>query len=352
MKKIEALDFARVVAMLSVVMIHVTSTYIFVPSGVAIGGMNLAFMLNQVTRFAVPLFILLSGLSLGLSQSGGSLGGFYKKRIVKIGVPYLVWCSLYFIYNAYPHWENLWAKGLDSLKFYGKSLLLGSPAPHLYFIVIIFQLYLLFPLLKKLVNRSPWISLLTAFLITYIAQKAFYFLKYDFNMIPNAIKPYLWILFPTWLFYFVLGMFFSRERLQKFCEFAEKNILALLSVTAIFSVLYVVDGYVTNSLDAIKLELNIVTFLVFASCLGLWTCVKRLAVAKKLTVFLSNHSMTIYFGHVFVICFFRHFPIFLRGMFGMVLLYACVVVGSVILATLIDKIFQRRKTRSNTGGSE
>lgn len=72
MKRIEELDFARVIAMTAVITIHVTSTYIGYRSNILVMGMNLAFILNQLARFSVPLFILLSGISLRLSASDDS----------------------------------------------------------------------------------------------------------------------------------------------------------------------------------------------------------------------------------------------------------------------------------------
>ena len=44
MKQIESLNFARVVAMLAVILIHVTSTYIYCESNFLFLGMNLAFL--------------------------------------------------------------------------------------------------------------------------------------------------------------------------------------------------------------------------------------------------------------------------------------------------------------------
>ena len=56
-----ALDFLRVLAMLAVILIHVTSTYIAAESHITFLGMNLALFLNQAARFCVPLFLFLSG---------------------------------------------------------------------------------------------------------------------------------------------------------------------------------------------------------------------------------------------------------------------------------------------------
>lgn len=100
MKRIKELDFTRVIAMFAVVMIHVTSTYINQDSSFILFDMNLAFILNQVSRFSVPLFIVLSGISLGFSKPIGDPLLFYKKRLVKIGIPYLFWFTAYIVDNS------------------------------------------------------------------------------------------------------------------------------------------------------------------------------------------------------------------------------------------------------------
>ena len=62
------IDFLRLVSMLAVISIHVSSTYLSYETGHLFLGMNLAFLLNQAARFSVPLFLLLSGFS--LEQTG------------------------------------------------------------------------------------------------------------------------------------------------------------------------------------------------------------------------------------------------------------------------------------------
>ena len=78
-KKVEELDAARVWSMLAVIAIHVTAPYIGADSDFLLGGMNLAYIMNQAARFAVPLFVLLSGASLGLGKALPA-GQFYRRR--------------------------------------------------------------------------------------------------------------------------------------------------------------------------------------------------------------------------------------------------------------------------------
>ncbi len=329
------LDFVRVVAMFSVIAIHVSSTYIYSGSNMHLLGMNLAFILNQVTRFAVPLFVLLSGISIGLGTTGTNVPEFYKNRFIKIGIPYVIWSILYILYNNH---ADLGAIDLQTIL---RTILLGQAAPHLYFVVIIFQLYLLVPLLKKFATLYPIKSVLISFIISYGIQEEFYFLKYDLNLIPNIIRPYLWLLFPTWIFYFVFGLVIANDNfLMLIQKVASKNAITIIVVTLVYAFFYVVESNVTNSLDSIKTSLNIYVPLVLLFSFSVWSYLKHIFVVQRIILFLSKHSSTIYFEHVLTLYFFRRFAFFSRGMSGMILLFIIVALTSCLVAIPIDAFFK------------
>jgi surface polysaccharide O-acyltransferase-like enzyme len=294
--------------------------------------MNVAFILNQAARFAVPLFILLSGASLGLSGSVHGIERFYKRRLLKIGIPYIFWVTVYFLYN------NRSDFGAITIKSLLRALILGQAAPHLYFIIVILQLYLLYPFLKKVAAKSPWNCLLVSFMISYAIQKLFSFLKFDVDLIPKFIRPYLWMLFPTWLFYFVAGMVLTRDRLFYVQKLAEQNAAAIIMITVAFSSFYVLESEISDSIDSIKAPLNLYTVLILFCLFAVWKYIGKLPVIQKMTGFLAKHSMTIYFEHVLVLYFFRRVYFFRRGMSGMILLYIAVVVVAVFVAVLIDNV--------------
>lgn len=304
-KKRSDLDFARVTAMFAVIMIHVTSTYVYAESHVALGGMNLAFLLNQMSQFAVPLFVLLSGSSLGLSTSQYSPGAFYRKRLAKLLPPYLIWCLLYYFYNPLTNTLrplDLSPHGILALL---RTLLLGQAASHLYFIPVIFQCYLLYPLLKKWLQRAPGAVLLVAFALTFATQELYFLLDRQVSLPFPGLHPYLWMLFPAWGFYFVLGALLTGEHLDQLSDFARHTL------------------YVP---------------LILLGCLSAWQVLRPLPFALPVVRFLADHSLTTYFSHVMVLNFFRRNLFFAQGMQGMVLLYLCVAVVSILLAFCLDHL--------------
>ena len=334
-KKLAALDFARVAAMLAVVAIHVTSGYVYAEGAYTLWGISLGFLWNQLSRFAVPMFVVISGISLGLSRGTGGTLGFYKKRLVKLGLPYALWFTLYFLYEQRGALREFFDGGMESLWVYLRAFVQGQSAPHLYFVVIIFQCYLVYPLLKKWVERAPVASVVVAMVVTCLVEELYFLLELGVDLIPSLVRPYLWLLLPTWLFYFTVGCALDRVRAEGLVAFAQAHKLAILGATLAFAGVYVAESYGMNSLDSIKLALNLYTLLVLLSLFALWGWLGKFDGVRAVVNFLAKHSMTVYFCHVLLLYVFQRFP-FTAGTWGMIVLYGAVLLSSVAVAFLWD----------------
>jgi len=157
------------------------------------------FGINKLLHFSVPAFIFLSGFKL-YSKYGGSridLKSFFKGRFFKIVVPYLVCVFIYFIYFL--------NKGWVSIENLPKYIFLGTLAAHFYYIVIAVQLYLIFPLLKRVFEKYPRLMLTATLGVTVCCLEVFHF-KYQDRF------------FGLYIFYFALGMAFSKYRLWEKME--------------------------------------------------------------------------------------------------------------------------------------
>lgn len=333
-KKLIELDYVRAISMLGVIVIHVTSSFVYAQSNLSVGGMNPAFILNQIVRFAVPMFVLLSGLSLGFSHSYTGYLPFLKSRCVKIVIPYLIWSALYWL--AYHRSEGIEA--------FARALLQGSAASHLYFIVIMIQLYLLYPLLKRLVERRPFLWLGSAFLISIVSQGAI--LLAGKGVIERGpLLQNLWFLFPSWIFYFVLGMATCRLDAAKLCAWCGRHLWHLLAAAAVCAGLFSYESRLTGNLDSIKFSLFVYTPLILLAILALGYRLRERAKLNRLVSFLAAHSQTVFFSHLFVLTHLRKFPLLTTGTRGMLLLLIAETVLSVLLAWLIDTLVGLVKKR-------
>lgn len=332
--RVRELDYVRVISMLAIITLHVTGAYIFSASSLSIAGMNLAFILNQLSRFGVPAFIVLSGLSLGIGKLEESAVRFYSGRLLKIGLPYLIWYNVYLFYNVYRGTMKI-PKGAFG---YFTGFLTGNAAPHLYFTVVIFQLYILYPLIKRLLTKHRITTLAVALLISLAFQCGIYFnAVYGLRIFPEFIKPYVWLLFPTWIFYFTLGAAVSKERLLKISEKGRRFLPLLIVLAAALGFLYSLMSKADGSFElSIKPQLFIYVPLAFITFLSLGAYLKSLRVFNSAVLFLSKRSLTVYFLHVLILNVFFQYGLFRTGMAGMLQLLAEVTLLSIAGAFVID----------------
>ena len=191
-------------AILAVITLHFlaalpSSTYI------ALESRPIAVAIDQFCRFCVPLFVALSGYGFWQKYQKNQLNwkSFILHQSMKLLPLYLVANTFFFLsFTFVSYWRPTWTTPPFWLQ-----LLTGQADYHLYFLPMIFQCYLLFPILFWCVKKAPNVSLLTAGIWQIILYLFFsdstphpFITKYFFT----DYLQYVW--FFTWIFYFVLGM--------------------------------------------------------------------------------------------------------------------------------------------------
>jgi len=141
---LEELDYWRGIAFLGVALQHVLGVLVRDPQV----NLNLPLAITlglcfNLAKFAVPAFVLVSGLVLFRKYlSGVSAIAFYRQRGRELLIPYLFWTLIYQLYYT-------WGAGAPTvnLQDWVHQSLTGNGAYHLWYVVLILQFYLLFPLL-------------------------------------------------------------------------------------------------------------------------------------------------------------------------------------------------------------
>lgn len=235
-QRLQEFDFLRALATLTVIGIHVSAAYVYTSMW--------GCLANQVARFAVPLFLIMSGFLLAhtdLNKQTFSPPDFYRRRFGKILWPYFLWSLFYCCLTGI-----MGADLLAALLQLPQQLIWGTAYYHLYFVVIIIQLYLLYPLLYRWLQQTPRICLLTALALTLTCQIMLNMYSLGQLALPQQLSNLSLIFFPVWIFFFVFGMFAARfiQGWARFC----KNHRALLALLWILSLVLVVgDGYLHNT---------------------------------------------------------------------------------------------------------
>ena len=201
--KIEYLSIFRALAILAVLFIHATS---YSMNDAKESSIYYGYVfINTMSKFAVPAFIFLSAFVLFYNYAGRSftrstLFSFYRKRLKYIILPYLI-CSLcYFLVIQWLRQDlTLTWSGLQT---FGYQLLTGSAYAHLYYIIVIVQFYLLFPL-HVYIARSKLIAKYSI-LIGLVLQWSFVLLnKYFFHISEKGS------LFLSYVSFWMLGAFIA-----------------------------------------------------------------------------------------------------------------------------------------------
>lgn len=155
--RISEIDLVRAFAMIGVLAVHATSfatiDMLFDPASFPVYN-----FLNIFMKFGTPVFLFLSSFVLYMSYyakplSANTLVSFYRKRVIHIIIPYLVFSTIYYIAVAVTsrpseqpaHWAADFAEKLVN----------GTAYPHLYFVYVSAQFYLLFPIVLWLLKKLP-----------------------------------------------------------------------------------------------------------------------------------------------------------------------------------------------------
>lgn len=230
-KRIAELDILRAVAAFAVVMIHVTASPL---STLPVNSRSFFWysLLNQWSRFSIPAFVLITGLVLCYTygqREGFKPGEFLVKRLQAIAIPYLVWTVIYMLWRT--RVEGSWAKLPENLAW---SVIRGNAMYQLYFIVLIFQYYLLFPLIRPLA-RSRWLGITTV--VALGIQALLMWDTYYGLFTPQVTTPWLvellkWRdrLFPWWMGYFMAGLWIA-TKLDGILAISRRYAAALLALS-------------------------------------------------------------------------------------------------------------------------
>ncbi len=97
---------------------------------------------DSLTRWAVPVYIMLSGALLLDPTRVEDPRDFYRKRLTRIGVPLVFWTAFFMWFDVkYTQWAPSWTAAW-------LNLALGKPYVHLHFIFRIAGLYFFTPMLR------------------------------------------------------------------------------------------------------------------------------------------------------------------------------------------------------------
>ena len=164
-------------------------------------------IINQVGRFTVPIFVILSGFALSKAEEKRpfDLQIFFQRRLWRIVPPYILFTLLNIIGQNQFQRADWLERGQQVLQL----LSTGMGDYHLYFLGIIFQCYLLYPILRNIV-LTKWNLYILMF--STFALFGLRWISATFDLLVN-ITTFL----PNgnhviyWLSYFQIGIWLAKD---------------------------------------------------------------------------------------------------------------------------------------------
>jgi surface polysaccharide O-acyltransferase-like enzyme len=248
---------------------------------------------DSVSRFCVPVFVMVSG-SLILPKTY-SLAEFIKKRFSRIIPPFAFWTVVYILFNCVD--QGLF-KSIYVIKFIALSILNGAFF-HLWFVYMIIGIYLIAPIIGK------WIKHATETEILYFLALWFIALILNMPVIDRLSIKSVFINFPAYLGYFVLGYYLQIKDLKW------KNVKLIAFAVFLTGFFLTFFGVYFFSRHDKALNISMLDFTTVNVCLmaiGIFIFIKNMKfklprIAGSCISFISAYSFGIYLLHPLVIIF-------------------------------------------------
>lgn len=194
------LDAVRWLATIAVITIHVVAPYLYQYGQISIVNWNIYNVIDSLSRFAVPFFVMLSGALL-LNRTI-SLVDFLKKRFLRILIPFVFWSVIYSTY----HFLKSGLLEANYFIYFITSLVDGA-SYHLWYIYMLIGLYLAIPILNKWIVNSDN-QMIFYFLLIWFVGLIFTFFDITLH------KDFSLTIFTGYIGYLILGYFIANRSAQ------------------------------------------------------------------------------------------------------------------------------------------
>jgi surface polysaccharide O-acyltransferase-like enzyme len=339
-KSIQWLDSLRTLAMLGVIVIHVST-----PTVKMIYGKNMEYwwignVLDSAVRFAVPLFLMLSGAT--LLGKDYKLGDYYRKRFSRVLVPFLFWLAVYWVYRWMVLLPKVQPHGVQAVVQWGVNLFLKEGvSKHFWYIYMILFIYIFVPFLGRGLRRLSGKVIgfiLLGWVILAVASKSLHLNLYSWSG-DYGSKAFAYFLHSGYL---VLGYYLGRFTV------VSGRIRVLAAVVFVLSVLVSAGLTCLFSREGHGLDLSMYGYLnlntiVQAVAIFLWvkdTGIKNKQVAGVQRT-ISNYSYGIYLAHVLILGVFFNNGIFwtmAHPLISLPLVTLMTLVASFVVIYILRKI--------------
>ena len=206
-KRIIYFDVLNILAIIAVIAMHVNG---IVHGNPKIRAWNTSLIVDCVCYWAVPVFLMLSGATLINYRNKYDTKTFFKKRFLKILIPFAFWALFMVVWKVYTNQIDF--NEISSIKKFLNFILTNKEEPTYYFIFAILGIYLTMPLLSLTVkeeNRNTlWLTVLLIFIFNSLLANVLPLIGITYN---NSLTVQL----GEYIVFVLLGYLLSTQDLTK-----------------------------------------------------------------------------------------------------------------------------------------
>ncbi|MFX3622952.1 MAG: acyltransferase [Ectobacillus sp.] len=304
-------------------------------------------MFFNFAKFSAPAFIFIVGFTLLYHHDQQvHYQTYIFGKVAELIVPYVFWSA---VYLTMAHQLPFLSDGtvMNALK----AILTGSAAPHMWYVVMMFQIHLLFPVLfvlfhwfrKRVRTQAGLYKIVSVFALAYMALMwlSSHFIFNGNVLTDSTVLQYTDRAFISYSFYFILGGI-AALTLPKWRRFILKQVPLN---TFIFLAMFVVVGYELLSFEGVQdIHLQASTYLkpsmflyIISEILLLYalamTIVHSRTFVYKVLQFIGRFTYGAYLAHFF----FLHISAKLLNIFNIPnnsLVYSLVLFGVTVLLSI------------------
>ncbi len=335
-------DLIRIIAIFAVVAIHVNN-FGFVWNKVSWIDWWASNVYNAMIIFAVPILFILSGYLLLDKQEDDRT--FFSKRFIKVVIPLVAWSMIYMIFaNNYNIFSIFTVDFVQ--KFWSNKIFY-----HLYFLYYIIGLYLITPLLRRILahaNMSDiFYFLILWFFFTPVNQLIGFF-GYNIGIPVEAATGNLGL--------YIIGYAIKKTQITDKIIYLSGVIVATLLMVMIFGsyIMSMNSGKFDNFLTSINITQTtyaICLFILLRETLDHMTLTTSRMKTESIISAVAEASMGIYLVHPILLHYIRHglfgvfllSPSFLSPIISVPLVTVLLFFVSLILVVIMQKIPLIRK---------
>jgi len=285
-------DGIRALAIVGVVAIHVTSP-VLRNIDRSDSGWWVGLVCSVAVRIAVPLFVIISGLLLLDPEKDEPLRVFFKKRLLRVVVPFIAWAVAYLVWITIVNerrFDGVWA---------ARQIIEGPVYTQFWFIYMLLGLYLATPVLRVYTRHVSRAGLLYFLILWYIAVSVLPFI-HDLTGISVGIA---FAVTTGFTGYFVMGHYFRDFEVTRSAVIISLVIaVACFAITLWLTAIAWVQGKPDPERMMLPLSLTVVpmaaaAFIILKS-LDYRRFKMRFPRAWKLVRVISGASFSIYLMHL------------------------------------------------------